>query len=570
MFTADDVNRMREGNDVDGLILVLKSEEDPLIKWLAAKSLGDVGNPGDFRVKAALQNCLTGDPMVAAGASTALAQLEQRSMAGRAGQVQRREPTQAKKEEMHQVKRWMVHRKLFLWIGVVILIGVCVEFIWMVQSAVDPSIWNMVPISIGPILGAMLFFFGLTGINRFNKQEITPLIEAVLIQNPDKVQSRIESGDNVKATDAARQTALHWASKYKSVKIVKLLRDAGADVNAKDKNGVTPFQIAQKNTNTGIIEALGGVSTESAAQPQKKQIIKRKVLFWIGILMLPGMCVLSSVMVDLDNPLVSVLFLLSWIVGLIFLVMAFIPKKEPATETPKSTQKGVDKTARQPRTSTESKNSVRSKISSTSNHTNQSTKRVNMPTKFKGIYIMVVDRQPSSVPEPFVAQSLQYLADNNGYFNMLWTQARLESPAFHEGTQQITNHNQNFDTIVSSFRKWLQQEGVVIDEKRWESYFFHNEVPNPTESDWKRYALIYYYVEPSSEWIKEYSSFVVDYTQAAKDGDKASLQQLLGSAVQCSACERIVDPALRLTFKKDGYLTCPYCGQWWTKSQKSE
>jgi Ca2+/Na+ antiporter len=110
------------------------------------------------------------------------------------------------------------------------------------------------------------------------------------------------------------------------------LLDSGADVKAKDKNGVTLLQIAQKNTNPEIIEALGEVPTESAAQPQKKRIIQRMVLFWIGIMMLPGMCVMSSVMVDLDIPWISALFLLSWIVGFIFLVIAFIPKRKPKKE----------------------------------------------------------------------------------------------------------------------------------------------------------------------------------------------------------------------------------------------
>lgn len=188
-----------------------------------------------------------------------------------------------------------------------------------------------------------------------------------------------------------------------------------------------------------------------------------------------------------------------------------------------------------------------------------------MTTKFKGIYIMVVDRQPASVPQSFIVQSLQHLANSDVYFNMLWTQARSEGPTFYEGTQEIIDHSQTFDVIVADFRKWLQQEGVVIDDVQWDSYFFHHDVPNPVESGWTRYALIYFHVEPSKGWVKEYASFLVDYTLAIKDGDQVKAQQLLGSAVGCSACEKIVDPALRLTVKNAGYLTCPFCGQWWTK-----
>ena len=263
MFTADDVNRMREENDVNGLILVLKSKSDPLIKWLAAKSLGDVGEPGDLTVKAALQNCLTGDPMVAAGASTALAQLKKQEMTGMVG---------VEKAILSPVKRWMVHRKLFLWGGVILLIGICIEMFWMIQlgDEFNPSIWTMLPLSIGPILGLTLFSLGLSGITKFSSEQITPLIEAVLKQNAEKVQSRIDSGDSIIETDATGQTALHWAAKYKSVTIVELLLEAGANVNAKDKNGTTPLQNAQKNAKPEIIETLGGVPTELIAQPQNK------------------------------------------------------------------------------------------------------------------------------------------------------------------------------------------------------------------------------------------------------------------------------------------------------------
>ncbi len=196
-----------------------------------------------------------------------------------------------------------------------------------------------------------------------------------------------------------------------------------------------------------------------------------------------------------------------------------------------------------------------------------------MSVKHKKIYIMVADRQPSSVGEDFVRQSLQYLANNDVFFNMLWTQARSDRPEFQEGTQRINNRDEPFDTTVANFRAWLKQEGVAINEKRWDSYFFHRAVPSPTDPGWQRYALVYYHLSDTpagSGWLKEYSNLLVEYTLAIRQHEQTKAKQLLGSAVPCSACEKIVDPVLRATFSRKGYLACPYCGQWWTKPLEQE
>jgi hypothetical protein len=193
--------------------------------------------------------------------------------------------------------------------------------------------------------------------------------------------------------------------------------------------------------------------------------------------------------------------------------------------------------------------------------------------KFKGIYIMVADRQPTGVGEDFVRDSLQNLVKSDAFFNMLWLQARTEGPKFHEGTQQLTDRNQPFETIVANYKAWLGQEGVAVDEKRWDSYFFHRQVPDPVQPDWTRYALVYYDVgapKAGSGWLTEYSSLLVDYTLAVRAGDGTKMKQLLGGAVECSECGKIVDPVVRATFKRKGFLTCPHCGQWWTKPATPE
>lgn len=193
--------------------------------------------------------------------------------------------------------------------------------------------------------------------------------------------------------------------------------------------------------------------------------------------------------------------------------------------------------------------------------------------KFKGIYIMVADRRPEGVGPDFTRESLQDLVKSDVFFNMLWLQARAEGPKFHEGTQQLADRNQPFETIVANYKGWLRQEGVAIDEKQWDSYFFHRAVPNPVQPGWQRYALVYYDVgkpRADSKWLTEYSTLVVDYTLAAQKGEQARMKELLNSAVRCSECEKIVDPVVRATFKRKGFLTCPYCGQWWTKPATPE
>lgn len=104
---------------------------------------------------------------------------------------------------------------------------------------------------------------------KVRKQRITPLIEAVQKQDVDAVRSRIEAGDNIKATDSYGQTALHWATKGESAEIVQLLLDAGADFNAKDEDGDTPLQNAEKNAYPAIAEALARSRRESNSTEKK-------------------------------------------------------------------------------------------------------------------------------------------------------------------------------------------------------------------------------------------------------------------------------------------------------------
>ena len=55
----------------------------------------------------------------------------------------------------------------------------------------------------------------------------------------------IQKEADVHAVNSAGETALHLAAKMGHDEIVVALIEAGADGNARDKNGVTPFQILE-------------------------------------------------------------------------------------------------------------------------------------------------------------------------------------------------------------------------------------------------------------------------------------------------------------------------------------
>ncbi len=51
-------------------------------------------------------------------------------------------------------------------------------------------------------------------------------------------------------------TALHWAAYQDDTETGKLLLDAGANVKAENRYGVTPFSLACQNGNTALVELL--------------------------------------------------------------------------------------------------------------------------------------------------------------------------------------------------------------------------------------------------------------------------------------------------------------------------
>jgi ankyrin repeat protein len=69
----------------------------------------------------------------------------------------------------------------------------------------------------------------------------------------DAVKLAIELGNDIHAVDNRGQTALHGAAYTGSYPIVEYLISKGADVNAKDKSGETPWSLAMSLNNDGEI-----------------------------------------------------------------------------------------------------------------------------------------------------------------------------------------------------------------------------------------------------------------------------------------------------------------------------
>lgn len=86
----------------------------------------------------------------------------------------------------------------------------------------------------------------------------TPLhVAAEHGKHPAIIQTLLNGGAYVNATDAWGQTPLHRAAGYNSnPDITKALLDAGANADAEDERGNTPLDLARESKNWGAVQVL--------------------------------------------------------------------------------------------------------------------------------------------------------------------------------------------------------------------------------------------------------------------------------------------------------------------------
>ena len=89
---------------------------------------------------------------------------------------------------------------------------------------------------------------------------MTPLHHAVSARNTAAVEKLLAGKADVRASDNAQNTVLHFACRGKDPRqeIITLLLKNGADVNAKDRGGTTPFMLVNSSDsyNAEVISAI--------------------------------------------------------------------------------------------------------------------------------------------------------------------------------------------------------------------------------------------------------------------------------------------------------------------------
>ena len=100
------------------------------------------------------------------------------------------------------------------------------------------------------------------GVNAEDASGMTPLTLAAAFGTREAVSALLDAGADVKAQSRSGVTALHVA--WQDASVVRLLLDRGADVNAKTQLGATPLQVAASANGT---EAVVSLLLEKGAEP---------------------------------------------------------------------------------------------------------------------------------------------------------------------------------------------------------------------------------------------------------------------------------------------------------------
>ena len=100
------------------------------------------------------------------------------------------------------------------------------------------------------------------GVNAEDASGMTPLMLAAAFGTREAVSALLDAGADVKAQSRSGVTALHVA--WHDASVVRLLLDSGAAVNAKTQLGATPLQVASSANGT---EAVVSLLLEKGAEP---------------------------------------------------------------------------------------------------------------------------------------------------------------------------------------------------------------------------------------------------------------------------------------------------------------
>ncbi len=86
---------------------------------------------------------------------------------------------------------------------------------------------------------------------------VAPMHGASRTNHPEIIQILIDNKANVNLpTTGGKETPLHYAARYNNPDVVKLLLDKGADKNAKDSQGLTPYEAAKKENAAKVLDLL--------------------------------------------------------------------------------------------------------------------------------------------------------------------------------------------------------------------------------------------------------------------------------------------------------------------------
>ena len=105
----------------------------------------------------------------------------------------------------------------------------------------------------GPWKGMIPF---LEKIESENEHGYTPLNMACKHNDLKIIKLLLDNGASVQAKTKKGMTPIHYASKYGKLEIAKLLLDMGANIQSKNNKGVTPIDLAR---NGNIIELFDDV-----------------------------------------------------------------------------------------------------------------------------------------------------------------------------------------------------------------------------------------------------------------------------------------------------------------------